>query len=45
VALHRASDDPELVEPLPEWREKLQLFRAVDLSSPERCVPAFGPAR
>jgi hypothetical protein len=45
VALHRASDRPELVEPGPEWREKLLLFRPVDLSSPERCVPAFGPAR
>ena len=37
--------DPELVEPVPVWREKLQLFRAVDLDSPERCVPLFGPAR
>ncbi len=45
VALHHASDQPELVEPLPEWREKLLPFRAVDLGSPERCVPAFGPAR
>ena len=26
-----ASDDPELVEPVPAWREKLLLFRAVDL--------------
>jgi Vitamin K-dependent gamma-carboxylase len=45
VALWHASDRPELVAPLPVWREKLQLFRAVDLRSPERCVPAFGPAR
>jgi hypothetical protein len=45
VALHRAADDPELVDPVPEWRQKLQLFRAVDLRSPERCVPGFGPAR
>ena len=45
VALARASDDPELVEPVPAWREKVQLFRAVDLRSPERCVPTFGPAR
>lgn len=45
VTLERASDDPELVSPLPLWQEKLQLFRAVDLQSPERCVPAFGPAR
>ena len=29
----------------PVWREKLLLFRAVDLESPERCVPLFGPAR
>ena len=40
-----ASDRPELVEPVPVWREKLLLFRAVDLESPERCVPLFGPAR
>jgi hypothetical protein len=45
AALERASDRPDLVEPQPEWREKLQLFRAIDLRSPERCVPAFGPAR
>ena len=45
VSLQRAADRPELVEPLPIWREKLLLFRAVDLQSPERCVPTFGPAR
>lgn len=45
IELDRASDLPELVEPVPSWREKVQLFRAVDLTSPERCVPAFGPAR
>lgn len=45
VALHRASDLPELVAPVPAWREKVQLFRAVDQESPERCVPTFGPAR
>jgi hypothetical protein len=45
VALRHASDRPELVEPVPIWREKLLLFRAVDLESPERCVPLFGPAR
>jgi hypothetical protein len=45
VALRHASDRPELVEPVPSWREKVQLFRAVDLRSPERCVPSFGPAR
>jgi hypothetical protein len=45
VALRHASDRPELVEPVPVWREKLLLFRAVDLESPERCVPLFGPAR
>ena len=39
------SDDPELVRPLPLWQEKLQLFRAVDERSPERCRPTFGPAR
>lgn len=45
VALERAADRPELVEPVPGWLEKLQLFRAIDLTSPERCVPVFGPAR
>jgi hypothetical protein len=44
VALARASDDPDLVEPLPAWQEKLQLFRAVDGGEPERCAPSFGPA-
>ena len=43
--LARAGDLPELVEPVPDWRERLQLFRAIDLTSPERCVPTFGPAR
>jgi len=45
VSLARASDDPELVAPVPEWRDKVQLFRAVDLRSPERCTPSWGPAR
>jgi len=45
VALRHASDRPELVEPVPAWREKVQLFRAVDLQAPERCAPTFGPAR
>lgn len=41
----RAGDVPELVAPVPTWREKAQLFRAVDQRSPERCVPTWGPAR
>jgi hypothetical protein len=45
VSLARAGDDPDLVRPVPEWRDKVQLFRAVDLRSPERCVPSWGPAR
>jgi len=45
VGLHHASDRADVVEPVPIWREKLLLFRAVDLESPERCVPTFGPAR
>ena len=45
VRLDRAGDDPELVRPVPGWRDKIQLFRAVDLRSPERCVPTWGPAR
>jgi hypothetical protein len=45
MILDRADDLPELVEGVPAWREKVQLFRAIDLGSPERCVPTFGPAR
>jgi hypothetical protein len=45
TSLARAGDDPELVRPLPLWKEKLQLFRAADERSPERCVPSFGAAR
>jgi hypothetical protein len=45
VALEHASDDPELVTPPPEWQDKVQLFRAVDLQDPERCVPYWGAAR
>lgn len=45
VALQHASDRPELVKPVPAWREKLQLFRAIDLEEPVRCVPTWGPAR
>jgi hypothetical protein len=45
VALHRADERPELVEAQPAWREKVQLFRAIDLREPTRCVPTFGPAR
>lgn len=45
VSLPHASDRPELVEPQPQWREKVQLFRAIDLREPTRCVPAFGAAR
>ena len=45
VSVAHARDRPELVQPVPTWRQKVQLFRAVDLESPERCVPTFGPAR
>ena len=45
VSLRHAKDRSELLEPVPAWREKVQLFRAVDLQDPERCVPVFGPAR
>lgn len=33
-----ASSVPELVDAPPTWQQKLQLFRAVDLSSPQRCL-------
>ena len=45
TSLLHASDDPELVEPIPLWQEKLQLFRAVSEREPERCQPTFGAAR
>jgi hypothetical protein len=45
ITLQRADDRPDLVAPVPTWREKLQVYRAVDLSSPERCQPGYGPAR
>ena len=45
VVLARAGDDPDLVRPVPDWLAKLALFRPIDLTSPERCVPTFGPAR
>lgn len=44
VALRRASDRPDLVEPVPTWREKLLVFGAVDLQSPERCVSTIEAA-
>jgi hypothetical protein len=45
VNLHRADDLAEAVDPTPAWREKVQLFRAVDLQDPPRCQPTFGAAR
>ena len=45
VVLARAEDDPELVRPVAGWEEKVQFFRPVDLTSPERCQPTFGAAR
>jgi hypothetical protein len=46
IELERAADLPALVEPVPAWRQKIQVFRAVDLRSPpERCQPIWGPAR
>jgi hypothetical protein len=43
VALTRAEDRPELVEPVPGWQEKLLPFRPVDLIAPERCIREPGP--
>lgn len=39
-----AATDPGLVRPVPDWREKLQPFRAVDQSKPSRCQLTFLPA-
>ena len=41
----RAGHVAALVKPASEVQDKLQLFRAVDLDSPERCVPLWGAAR
>jgi hypothetical protein len=40
----RASDDPDLVRPVPSWQAKLFAFRALDQVDPPRCQPAFLPA-
>jgi hypothetical protein len=45
VALAHADEDPALVRPISWWEEKVLFFRPVDLTSPERCQPTFGPAR
>jgi hypothetical protein len=45
VSVRRVGNHPELVAPVSTWREKVQLFRAIDERSPERCVATFGPAR
>jgi hypothetical protein len=43
-ALAHASDDPELVRPVPDWQQKLEAFRALDQTDPNRCQPGFLPA-
>ena len=42
--LARAADEPALVEPVPQWQQKLESFRAVDQTDPNRCQPGFLPA-
>jgi hypothetical protein len=39
-----ASDDPALVEPVPEWESKLFAFRSIDQTDPTECQPVFLPA-
>jgi hypothetical protein len=34
-----------LSRPVPVWRAKLQLFRAVDVQDPPRCQDRWGAAR
>lgn len=41
----RASDHPELLGDDPAWREKVQMFRVIELRRPPRCTLGFGPAR
>jgi hypothetical protein len=40
----RASDDPDLVEPVPSWEQKFFAYRSLDQVDPPRCQPAFLPA-
>ena len=40
----RASDDPDLVEPVPSWEQKFFAYRSLDQADPPRCQPAFLPA-
>lgn len=42
--LARASDDPEVVRPVPSWQSKLFAYRALDQTSPSRCQPGILPA-
>jgi hypothetical protein len=42
--LARASDEPDLVAPVPSWESKLFAFRSLDQSEPARCQPTFLPA-
>jgi hypothetical protein len=42
--LAHAADDPGLVEAVPQWQQKLESFRAVDQTDPNRCQPGFLPA-
>lgn len=44
VHVARAGAVPGLAVPLPEWRRRLLLHRAVDASGTERCLTGFGPA-
>jgi hypothetical protein len=37
--------DPVLSRPVPGWRVKLQVFRAVDMADPPRCQDSWGAAR
>lgn len=45
VTVTRAGDHPDLVEPVPWWRERLFVFRSVSLTTPEACLPLWGVAR
>jgi hypothetical protein len=41
----RIGADPVLGRDVPQWRAKLQLFRAVDEQDPPRCLDRWGAAR
>jgi hypothetical protein len=42
--LAHAADDAALIRPVPQWQQKLEAYRALDQTDPNRCQPNFLPA-